>query len=663
MNLNFQLTIDQDNNHLPPYSDKVILPSHVLSDVIKILPDEILPHPLIFKISAINDGDVDENSTFIGVKEFSSPDNTIQVPKYIYKKLNISISTDVNIQLIQSVPKATSLIIKPRYFYSDILNWKYFLENKLNKYYTVLKQGETIIIEDNELRYELFVENLNNGYDGWTNIIDTDIILDVIASNDEDAKAQLDQQQNINEEEIADSVELEVGSFLDSKFKPLLFKIDLTKFKSKLFIKLSGSNLLNTDVIVGFDKLVSLENFRYTTMNQDESIENGDLEFKYIVVDLNTDEVINKLNRNDIDDSYKYLYLIPFTWDNNENIQIELLENFPIETTPINSDSTQCENCLKYISNDKVTLHEVYCKRNNTRCPKCNKVFLKQIPSSHWHCPLDNFHTESELIKFKHNKFYHLNNYSCCNLSFPDYFNLILDHKSTICPEKLILCRFCHLIVKQELATYQDNFENLTHHEHLCSVKTIECFKCGRIIKQKDLTKHLKSHDLDKIEYNKKQSSIIKCSNINCINIKNDSNEFGLCEFCFGPLYSTQFDPDKKKFKMRLERRYMIQLSKGCGNEWCNNYYCKTSNLNLVKDKTIKDLLNMINNELISKLNEFYFCVSQSISIKKVLFDLIKSENEYGESIILKAINENKTSNDENGIRAWLDENGIKKHD
>ncbi|KAG7664922.1 uncharacterized protein J8A68_001560 [[Candida] subhashii] len=711
MNLQFRLTIDQSDSRkkLKPYSDKIILSPSILSQIIDQIPESELPHPLIFKITNIDDY---SKSAYVGVKEFSATeDNTIILPNVIYDKLNSP--NEVRIELQQHIPKATSLKLKPCHFYSNITNWKFFLENKLNQYYTTLTNKDTLIIEDDNLRYELIIDEINNESEKRITacIIDTDITLDLIPLSDKIANEQLLEFNSSPYNKITEierSITIHgLKSFLNPKFVPNIYKIDLLNRKGDFVISIKNckydpkdlDTVVNIDFIVGLDKFVTLENFNYSTMDEDLSVErklarNGHTDGRKIVqVCLNEDLILSKLQRMKNEDSdeteQNYLYLIPFTWDTDADVEIEIYDQATDEEEDIDmnegEDSRECPNCLKPIPKQQFPLHETFCLRNNVRCTKCNSVFLKKIPDYHWHCDkCVEFYANTPLLEFKHKKLHHMGPYTCHSCpstdTYDNFFELVIGHKARLCPAKLHQCRFCHLVVPQEESTYQDRFENLTHHENSCGNKTNECYKCGKILRTKDFKKHIKLHDLEKLEFNQMNKIIFnKCCNENCIRLiksEDPGNELGLCDICYGPLYIQQNDPNHLKLQIRIERKYMIQLSKGCGNHWCNNEYCKTGNKRQIEGKSFRELMELLNQklfkfiisprlpinksqvELSASANKMWFCVNESVSNKKVLFDLLKSEGEYEEEIIYKAINDN---NDEYSIRSWLQENGISR--
>ncbi|KAI5959915.1 uncharacterized protein KGF55_005147 [Candida pseudojiufengensis] len=657
---------------LPPYSDKVILPQHVLSSIINEIPENKLPHPLIFKIINSQDSSI---YTYIGVKQFTSEEDQIILPKYIFTKL--SNPETIVIELQQHIPKSNSLKLKPKQFYANINNWKFFLENKLNQFYTLLIKGDDLILEIDGLRYELEVEEINNDPKiKVASIIDTDVVLEIIPINDEQAKTQLEyinNEQIIEEIKIGEELDIiNLKSILNGGFIPTINKVDITKL-DYLKIELKG----DADFIVGMDKFLAIDSFTYSTMDKEEKIVELDLKQDIFKNKLLKYKDITEIN-GDTDNDEKYIYIVAFTWDQEENVSINITDQIVKETSSDlpNVPTTQCSNCLKFIPSDKLILHENFCKRNNIRCPNCNSIFHKTIPATHWHCDKCDAFGDTQISQFKHYKLYHSQQqYICCTTQFNTFFELS-HHKSTNCPHKLHQCRFCHLIVPQELSTYQDKFENLSHHENICGNKTIECFKCTKIIRVKDFPKHLKLHEINKIQFNN-DIHFNKCSNLNCIQELSSSNELGLCDICYGPLYINQHDPQNLKLQLRIERKYMIQLNNGCNNSWCNNEYCKTGNPKL-QQNSMKDNLFLLNDKLFKNIykpslpinskfsnhigseskNKLWFCVNESISNKKLIFDIINSENEYDESLIYKSINLNS---DEFKIRSWLDNNGIKR--
>ena len=258
---------------------------------------------------------------------------------------------------------------------------------------------------------------------------------------------------------------------------------------------------------------------------------------------------------------------------------------------------TQCKNCTQWVPQSSLFLHENFCLRNNILCPQgCGQVFQKRSPASqnHWHCPHDTFTGNTTVSRQKHDGLFHTEqNCPSCGLDFPSIPTLS-HHKTTTCPGKLILCRFCHLQVPQEGDPNEPPsaellLSGLTPHELADGGRTTECHLCNKIVRFRDMETHLKHHDLERSS----RPTPRLCRNINCGRTQDGvdkfgdtragtrkgqgpGNEVGLCSFCFGPLYVSLHDPEGKALRRRIERRYLSQLLTGCGKAWCKNDFCRT---------------------------------------------------------------------------------------
>lgn len=690
------------------FSDKVSLPPSVLLVCIDQFGQE-LPHPLIFRLR----NEESHKSTYVGVKEFTAPLDTILVPESVFKKLLNTVN--VTVELATDLPRASFLKLKPLQFYAEVNNWKFYLESILNKYYTTLTVNELLVIEpDSRTKYELLVEEANLP---TVVIIDTDITLDVLPLNDIMATQQMEYNNNLN---FLENVKDVPGSlfehkglapFVDKVVVPQIYKVDVTRF-SQQFLEISIRNsslsddkdytlLFNVDFVAGFDRLVGLENFRYSTIDQDFTVQRK-LDFKNgrrtksVVIDLKSDEITNMLEKGRLQqedelapNDKRWLYLVPFTWDSVSNVEVKIEELTSLPEPESDSDSEEedpsevfCTNCHKRIEKNKFRLHEVSCLRNNKRC-SCGLVFLKEIPSTHWHCELCDenqlYYGSSHLLKFKHDKLVHSGPYQCSkcddDITFPTFVNLVHQHRSLVCPQKLHECQFCHLVLPQGSATFADNFENLTNHENDCGNRTSECYKCSKILRLKDFAKHMRWHTLDKITLNNDTTFVEGCSNENCASLlkENESRNFlGLCGVCYGPFYVSQHDPDNSKLQLRLERRYMLQLTKGCGQKWCHNQECVSGNTQRAS-LGVKGLLERVREKLLPQIvvpslpirrglmepgiNRVWFCVNELALAKRALLDALTTEGEYLAGIVRRAVD---VAGNEEGAREWLEENGIK---
>lgn len=267
--------------------------------------------------------------------------------------------------------------------------------------------------------------------------------------------------------------------------------------------------------------------------------------------------------------------------------------------------SKLCPVCSKWVPEQSFILHTSFCQRNSIKC-ECGQVFSRQIPSDHWHCPV----CSANGVGFEEA---HLKEHepSTCSCGFEDTFLNVAYHRASDCPERIILCRFCHLSVAQEIASAADKVLGITGHESHCGNRTADCHICGRPVRLRNMEAHMQQHDVQR----RSRGTPVTCKNQNCVAIvKDESNALGLCSKCFGPLFSLDNDPDGSRLRARMERKYVLQLSTGCGKSWCTNQYCRTGT---GIQRSFKDVLPIVKELLL--MNAFYFCVDQ-IMAKKAMF-------------------------------------------
>jgi hypothetical protein len=319
----------------------------------------------------------------------------------------------------------------------------------------------------------------------------------------------------------------------------------------------------------------------------------------------------------------------------------------------------QCGNCQQWVPQRTLVLHESFCLRNNVLCPQCHSVFQKRSSEwqNHWHCSHDSSHGNDAPSKRRHDTIFHIL-YSCraCGLELEGLPQLA-QHRITDCPEKPILCQFCHLVVPQKGETDPELHDpdvlvsGLTPHELVDGGRTTECHLCNKIIRLRDMKTHLRHHDLERLS--RPEPRI--CLNQNCgrtldgRSVKSGAtpgaDTLGLCSICFGPLYVDTYDPEGKALGRRIERRYLSQMMAGCGKPWCRNEYCKngrqavrppsiSKNDNPLESISVANILAIVR-PLINSISlqsgtpnaaPFYFCTDQTGQHRRALADMIAAE-------------------------------------
>ena len=341
------------------------------------------------------------------------------------------------------------------------------------------------------------------------------------------------------------------------------------------------------------------------------------------------------------------------------------------------ADDEQCKNCLQWVPKRTIVLHENFCRRNNVLCPQCKTVFKKGSPEweAHWHCEHDNEHGNSATSKARHDEVFHTDR-TCPSCEFstnslPD----LARHRTTVCPGKLILCRFCHLEVPQEGDPFNPAPEvvlsGMTAHELADGARTTECHLCDKIVRLRDMETHLKHHELDKVN----RSKPLICRNVNCGRTlhgvgprgqvgaataqgQGPGNEIGLCSLCFGPLYVSMHDPEGKALRRRIERRYLGQMMTGCGKPHCANEWCKTGRANAGLDAKgssaqaalplVKPLLEKISNHG----EPMFFCVDEANQTRRRLGEMFAAEKIWDLEWCVAAAEAEKGTVDR--MREWL---------
>lgn len=581
------------------YTDKVVLPQRILEQLVQSIPEDQLPHPLIFRCC--------HSQVHLSVREFSARE-CAEVPQHLADRIGRSHEV---LQLVEP-PKATQVKLRPHHRY-DIYNYKFFLEAALPKYYTTLTTGQVIVIEQSGLKYELTVEEIDRSTDVKTRlIVDTDVDLEI---NDGGVVAEAPQPTEV---ELPVKILAEVGApVYDPTFKPAVYRF---ASPGRVLVRVHGG-----DVVASTDEFVSMQAFKWTTMALEDSSGWKQLEV----------------------DEPGTVYLVPFIWlERPMEVAIELAEpengRKPSDSgSAAGPDTVVCSNCHRPIPRGSYLLHEVQCRRLNVLCPGCGASYPRNTP--HFHCTICQIALVDPQFETRHHKLFHEPLYTCgCQFHAQNYVELA-HHRAADCPLRLHVCQFCHLAVPVGELTYQDRYLGILHHENECGNKTTECFQCGKVVRVKDVATHVKHHEL-----NKQQSQVAgftRCLNLLCIN--RAGGTMGLCDHCFGPLYLTQHDPDGAKLRNRIERRYVLQLSKGCGRAQCLNEYCKTGQPFSDNMATFKKVL------LPMVPSEFHFCVDELMDNKRAVVEAYIAEAKYKPEMILEGASRG------GDLGQWLAKNAV----
>lgn len=646
---------------LPRHTDKIILPErvlHSLVDLQKIHGLSSLPHPLVFRLSTPS------HNTYVGVKEFHDEDeNSIFISEDVSKRLNLippifgeateqileenvevlSLELALNVSGIDNTIKKATIELAPRENYR-VSDWKSFLEATLPTNYTAVTTNDTLTFDFEGQEYILDVISVKTSENIRTvSVIDRDIELKI-----KTPIGEFKSSSESNDDHEACLPGEYIDLFGDKKGE---IKVD---GRVKLKIAPAEKIIADGEFSLAFDQFVGKLRFEFATMNKPEK------------------EWINKT------DDELSIYVYAFGKDTNGSLgplkftvgkqDIKDENDEQGDNEMIDADSVRCVYCKNIIKASSQVLHENFCRRNNVLCPKgCGEVFFKSIPETHWHCC--STYGDGEWSKQLHVEYMHENSAMgvTCELC-GEYHCLtkyvVAQHVSRECPKALHECRYCHLVVLRGEPSGESRFYGVSSHEWLCGSKTTECHKCNKIVKLRDLETHMKLHDMDRL--NKPIPQV--CSNSLCVNVvsPDKSNVVGLCQDCFGSLYSTVYDPDGKKLLQRIERRYILQVKNGCGSKECENELCGSSArckvpvetrasmasvVKYVKEEVMKEVLARHGRSL-----HFQFCVPRSMDQRRHFVSMFEG-GEWAHGWICKS-NELK-GNDINAMRQWLENNAV----
>ena len=645
-----------------------------------------LPHPLTFRLVNPENGNV----VYAGVREFSAEPGEVGLSNFLREALGISdkgeastlngedrsldgsIDSKITIHAEQ-LPKGKYVRFRPLEAGYDPEDWKALLEHYMRDTFTTLTKGELLIVPAGKEEFRFLVDKLAPEGDAVC-IVDTDLEVDIEALNEEQAretlKRRLKKSQRSKDVEDGDSTggklatgKTENGQVLSGHYVD--YNLQEWDRSKDIEVELSSA-----DEEGAIDLFVSpLTSKQRARPREDEYVfgdfsgrPNKKVRISHTHSQLEGAEALfvsvhayqGKENDDGVDRS-----LQPVQY----SLCISTVDNSPSTSGQNNytnseiqpHDEVRCKNCHQWVPQRTLFLHENFCLRNNVLCTQCNEVFQRRSSDwqNHWHCPHDEAHGRHISTRQKHDILYHMSKV-CSNCGYqanntPD----LAHHRTSTCPGKLILCQFCHLLVPQQgpddLSPSDPEviFSGITPHELSDGARTTECHLCGKITRLRDMTTHLRHHDLERISRLPPRI----CRNGNCGNtmegvghngeVKRSQpsrNDLGVCDACFGPLYNSSFDPEGKALRRRVERRYLTQMITGCGKDWCRNEYCKTGRKHLgpeISGESVgsKEALGMIK-PIVEKLKDgkgpLHFCTDEASQKRRILAEMVAAEGGTG---------------------------------
>lgn len=675
-----------------------------------------LPNPLTFRL--VNPKN--KNAVFAGIREFSASEGTLGLSPWLTEALGIQDDEFVSPKEVidgeqdpaqqkseqmdvdgihikveaRQLPKGTYVRLRPLEAGYNPDDWKPLLERQLRENFTTLSKGSMLAVKGARgEEFKLLVDKVAPEGDGIC-VVDTDLEVDIEALDEEQARETL---RRIMSAQRGSTDGSSTGGDIDI-WKPAEGQVLEGEYVDYTLPSWNKSQPLAIELHTGEDEdaldlFVTPKSSRQRALPREAVHVFGDFSpaihgVKRIVISPTNVELegaeqitISVHGHKQPDATEGSAKTLRYSL----RAKVDLPDSMEAESNATtngtnghehSSDEEQCGNCLQFIPKRTMVLHENFCRRNNIVCPGCKSVFKKGSPEweAHWHCDKDSAFGNSATSRVKHDDIFHTER-QCPHCEFST--NSLADlarHSTSVCPGKLILCRFCHLEVPQEGDPFNPSPEvvlsGLTAHELADGTRTTECHLCDKIVRLKDMETHLKHHELDKVS----RLTPPICRNANCgrtmfgvgsrgqvrqaASSEQASNDVGLCSICYGPLYVSMHDPEGKALKRRIERRYLGQLMTGCGKAHCGNPWCKTGRANAglePKPSSAREVLPLVKPLLadITNMNApLYFCTDETSQRSRKLAEMMAAEGVWEVEWCIAAAEVEKGSLER--MRDWL---------
>ncbi|KAI8086498.1 ubiquitin fusion degradation protein UFD1-domain-containing protein [Halteromyces radiatus] len=593
--------------------DKIILPSSSLQELLDLANGADLPSPMTF---ALRHPHHSNKIIHGGVKEFSSQDGIALVPPWMISALDLTSQQRIVVQSKQ-LPKGTWTKLRPlTNDYQDIKDYRAALEAHLRQHYNTLTIGQTLTCRYGSHQYPFLVVDLQP--DQAVGVNDTDLEVDLESyqpTTTLDTSATTISQQQQPEWIKLDQQVHDVTISRNTYYYWILE----TRKTSRLYMSIkviSG----DADVIAGYER-PTIDNYTWGDLSSDKE--------RQLKLEPTKDNIYVGI--------YGYSDCV-ISW----KATLSPSESNDLTMEDDRNGKVQCNNCQAWVPERTLPLHESFCQRNNMLCPwGCGQVFKKNgddvnLLQQHWHCDQCSVTGDSFDAKTKHMDYFHTSR-SCDQCaehimvpSLPD----LAKHRQTTCSERLILCRYCHnLVVQGPLATdARDRLLGLHGHEI-----------------------HRQNQKLPPL-----------CCNQQCTRPRS-KNRLGFCQYCFGPFWVTEDDPNNVKLVQRVARKLHGQLTMGCGNAWCQNKYCATGS-QTPQDATTaaSTLIPMIQKLTIQlampkPLPVLYLCVDAKTTRIRFLAETLRTSTDdmFGLDWCIKAIETEQEDLDK--AKQWLNQNAPRK--
>ncbi|KAK9133278.1 hypothetical protein Scep_012806 [Stephania cephalantha] len=471
------------------FGDKIKLPPSCFTELSN--QGALDKGPMYFRLSKVHqDGPADsvltehqnQEATHSGVLEFTSPNGTVELPPHVWN--NLFPDAPVGVPLVEvryvRLPKGTYAKLQPdgRGF-SDIPNHKAVLETSLRNNAT-LSQGDVIAVKHGELSYNLRVLELKPS--SSVSVLETDIEVDVVGA---DSSSDWMDNHVLKPLEIGKT---ESGLVEEGKYIYYKFSVDgdvssiIASEDAHIEIKLEAGEGGDTDLYVSKHPVL------FPNQHQHE----------WSSHDVGSKVLILSPKAQCLDGAYS-IGVFGFKGTTKYQISIAIHGNSgryineqpSSSSSAVEAGSAECQNCRRYIPSRTIALHEAYCSRHNVVCEHagCKVVLRREEAANHVHCKKCGRAFQQQEME-KHMKVFHEPLHCACGVILEK--EEMVQHQSSSCPLRLVVCRFCGDMVQagSSASDARDRLRGLSEHESQCGSRTAPCDSCGRAVMLKEMDIH-----------------------------------------------------------------------------------------------------------------------------------------------------------------------------
>jgi hypothetical protein len=377
--------------------------------------------------------------------EFTAEQDCVEIPSEIAQLLNVDNYALITIQKTM-LEKGTAIQLTPLSMtYLDVPDIRAALEAHIRKHYPVLVKNSVISLDfvsasNQTITCEFRVSDIKPEDQEAISCINTDIEVDIAPPNNLAINA-LEFRQSDNQ-----AMELHWTPSVDNLFTKSVpgtinakeyhyFKIKRVleyKYYELILTPTLGDSDLFVDTLV---ELPSLQDHEYRNVDPGISrIELKGLENPFIFIAV----------RAFTDTKYE-LRALAFKSNPNPKPESMAPDTQSVTSVSMSTTTKTCEYCGKDIPDANYQTHSLFCQRNNIICQKCKKAVKRNEINDHWDCDACDF-SGTKIHEAKHMFMNHTEFPCSCGQVFT--VPQLSGHRKNDCPDRYIICRFCHLRVR-----------------------------------------------------------------------------------------------------------------------------------------------------------------------------------------------------------------------